>query len=116
MTKSCVRSLVAVLLVVQLFGLLTGVTLGLFAVKEVESLGLKELVDLGTGDTGEHLLGKLVLGVFALAFLTLLVLAHGDKTGTEADSFVRKLGLVLLGVSVVYEAPRGRGEKKKSKC
>lgn len=76
-------------------------TLSLLPVQEVKTLGLEELVDLCTSDTGEHLLGELVLGVFALGFLKLLVLAHGDKTGTETDGFVGELGLVLAGVLVV---------------
>lgn len=82
--------------------------LGLFAVEEVQALGLEELVDLCTGDTGEDLFGHLVLDGFAVAFLALLVLAHGDETGTEADGLVGELGLVLLGVAVVCSEQRGR--------
>lgn len=93
--------LTAVLLVVELFGLLTGVALGLFAVEEVKTLGLKELVHLGACDTCEHLLGELVTGSLALGFLTLLVLAHGDKARTESNGLVRELGLVLARVLVV---------------
>lgn len=96
-----VVALVAVLLVVKLFGLLAGVTLGLFAVEEVEALGFEELVDLTAGDAGEDLLGHLVLGVLATGFLALLVFAHRHETGSEADGFVRELGLVLLRVLVV---------------
>ncbi len=95
------KGLVTVLLVVQLLGLLTGVTLGLLPVEEVEALSLEKLVDFGTCDTGEHLLGEFVLGSFTVAFLTLLVFSHGEEGGTESNGFVRELALVLLRVLVV---------------
>lgn len=95
------RQLVGVLLVVELFSLLTSVTLSLFAVEEVESLGLEKLIDFGTGDTCEDLLGHLVLGVLALGLLALLVLAHCDEASTKSDGFVRELGFMLARVLVV---------------
>lgn len=62
--KLCLRVVlihVTVLLLVQVLGLLLGVSLGLLAVDVVQALGLEELVDLGAGDTSNHLLSKLVL-------------------------------------------------------
>lgn len=70
------------------------------------------LVDLGTGDTGEHLLGELVLGLFSVPLLALLVLAHSNKAGTESDSLVGELGLVLLRVAVVCSAQNIRSERR----
>lgn len=93
--------LTAVLLVVELFGLLASVALGLLTVEEVEALGFEKLVDFGASDAGEHLLSELVVGAFAVSLLTLLVFAHGNEAGTEADGLVRELRLVLLGVLVI---------------
>lgn len=104
----CARSLVAVLLVVKVFCLLTCVTFGFFAVEEVETFGFKELVDLCTCDTGEHFFGEFVTRVFTLGLLTLLVFSHGDKAGSEADGFVGELGLVLPWVLVVCCARLGK--------
>lgn len=53
------------LLLVQVLGLLLGLVLGLLAVEVVHALGLGQLVDLGGGEAGEHLLGELVLNGLA---------------------------------------------------
>lgn len=52
--------LAAVVLVVQLLAAVPGLALGALAVDVVGALGLGELVDLSTGETGEELLGELV--------------------------------------------------------
>lgn len=57
--------LAAVLGLVQVLSLLLGVVLGLLTVYEVEALGLEELVDLSSGNTGEDLLSEGV--VYGLA-------------------------------------------------
>jgi len=53
--------LVGVSLFVESLGLLLGLVLGFLAVDEVKSLGLEELVGLGTSQTGKDLLGQIVL-------------------------------------------------------
>ena len=47
-----------VLLVVELLGVLTSPALRFLAVDVVGTLGLAELVDLTTGETGDELLGE----------------------------------------------------------
>lgn len=46
-----------VVLIVHVLGVLLSVVVGLDLVGLVETLGLSELVDFGTGETGEELLG-----------------------------------------------------------
>lgn len=58
--------------------LVNGVPLGLLPVEVVEALGLSELVDLGTDESGEDLLGQRVVGGLALATLVVLVLSPGS--------------------------------------
>lgn len=53
-------ALAAVVLVVHLLGVAPGLALGLLAVPGIGALGFGELVDLGTGEAGEQLLGELV--------------------------------------------------------
>ena len=51
----------AVVLVVELLRLLAGLALGLLAVNVVGALGLSQTVDLAACETGNQLLGELVL-------------------------------------------------------
>lgn len=90
--------LAAVLLVVELLGLLLGVVLGLLAVDKVQALGLDELVDLEAGGGRQHLLGQAVLDGLALLALVLLPEAHALEGGRGADELVGHLGLVGLAV------------------
>lgn len=69
---------VAVLLLVQVLGLLLGVPLSLLAVEVVKALGLKELVDLSAGDAGEHFLGELVLDGLACATSNVSILTMNE--------------------------------------
>jgi len=48
----------AVMLIIHLFGVLLCLMLSPLLVGKVHAFGLGELVDLGTGETGEELLGK----------------------------------------------------------
>lgn len=59
----CTRHL-RVSLVVDALGVLLGVVLGLLAVKEVEALGLNQLVGLSTSKSSKELLGELVLALY----------------------------------------------------
>lgn len=54
-----------VVLIVHVLSVLLSVVVGLDLVGLVETLGLSELVDLGTGETGEDLLGGGVGDVLA---------------------------------------------------
>ncbi|MCO5565032.1 hypothetical protein L7F22_018702 [Adiantum nelumboides] len=58
--------------------LVNGVPLGLLPVEIVEALGLSELVDLGTDESSEDLLGQRVVGGLALSTLVVLVLSPGS--------------------------------------
>jgi hypothetical protein len=49
-----------VVLIVHVLNVLLGVVLGLLAVDEVHALGLGQLVNFGTGNTDEELLGELM--------------------------------------------------------
>lgn len=49
-----------VVVVVHTLGVLLGLVLGLLSVDKVHALGLGELVNLSTGNTGEELLGESV--------------------------------------------------------
>jgi hypothetical protein len=51
----------AVVLVVEVLGALLGLVLGLLAVPSILAFGLGETVNLTTGETGDHLLGELVV-------------------------------------------------------
>ena len=64
----------AVVLVVHRLGTVLGLTLGLLAVDVVGALGLAELVNLTTGETGDQLLGELVVNCLAC-----------DEKDTSAD-------------------------------
>ena len=55
----------AVVLVVHRLGTVLGLTLGLLAVDVVGALGLAELVDLAASETGDELLGELVVNGLA---------------------------------------------------
>ena len=91
-------ALAAVLLLVELLGLLLGVVLGLLAVDKVQALGLDELVDLEAGGGRQHLLGQAVLDGLALLALVLLPEAHALEGGRGAQELVGQLGLVGLAV------------------
>jgi hypothetical protein len=52
--------LLAIVLVIHVLNVLLGVVLGLLPVDEIHALGLGQLVNLGTGETDKHLLGKLM--------------------------------------------------------
>lgn len=86
---------VAVLLVVQPLGVLLGMMLGLLAVDKVEPLGLGQLVDLGAGKGGDHLLGEAVVDGLALLALLVLEQVHGLEGGGAAQQLVRQLALPL---------------------
>lgn len=92
--------LAAVLLVVQLLRVLTGMALGLLTVNEVETLGLAQLVDLGACKTSKHLLGKGMVDSLALGTLVLLKLVHGGEASTGAEKFVAQAALVVEVVVV----------------
>lgn len=53
------------MLIVKVLGPLLGLMLRSLLVKEVLALGLSELVDFGTGEAYEHLLGELMRDGFA---------------------------------------------------
>lgn len=89
---------VTVVAVVELLGVLLGVVLGLLSVDVVETLGLDELVGLGTGKGSEGLLGEAVLDGLALLALLVLEEVHGLEGGSTADKLVGELALVLLAV------------------
>jgi len=96
--------LVAVLLVVKSAGLLRSRMFGSRAVESIESLGLEQLIGLSTGETGKHLLGKLVL-----ITATGLVLLHRFKGRGTGDGLVSPLGVMGLAavnliVSVLVSA------------
>ncbi len=48
------------MLVIHVLNVLLGVVLGLLPVDEIHALGLGQLVNLSTGETDKHLLGKLM--------------------------------------------------------
>lgn len=52
--------LVAVVLVVELLGVLSGIALGTLTVNVVGALGLAELVNLASGESSQKLFGELV--------------------------------------------------------
>lgn len=56
---------VAVLLVVELLGLLLGLVLGFLTIDEVGTLGLGETVDAGAGKASNHLLGERVVDLLS---------------------------------------------------
>lgn len=89
--------LAAVLFIVQILGLLLGVVLGALTVDKVETLGLGHLVDLGSGQGSEGLLGKSMADLLAFLALLFLPQVHGLPGGRPADELVGELGLVLLG-------------------
>lgn len=74
--------------------------LGLLAVNEVEALGLDQLVDLGTGQGGNGLLGEAVADSLALGALVVLPLVHGGEAGAGAEKLMRQGALVVVVVVV----------------
>lgn len=52
--------MLAIVLVIHVLNVLLGVVLGLLPVDEIHALGLGQLVNLSTGETDKHLLGKLM--------------------------------------------------------
>jgi hypothetical protein len=68
---------VAVVLVIQVLGVASGIVLGTLAVDEVGSLGLGQLVNLGGSEASEELLGELVGD--GLACSCVLVSAQANK-------------------------------------
>jgi hypothetical protein len=56
---------VAILLLVQVLGLLLSMVLGLLTVKEVQALGLSQLVDLAACEASKELLGERMADLLA---------------------------------------------------
>lgn len=75
---------------------LLSVVLGLFTVKEVQTLGLELAVDESTSKTGSNLLGSGVVLNLAVLGLVVLVGLHGLEGGGTTDQLVGELGLVFL--------------------
>jgi hypothetical protein len=108
-------------LVVEVLGALLGLVLGLLAVPSILAFGLGETVNLTTGETGDHLLGELVVDWLAcvvvsawfceagtsilLTLLALLVFEHLHRHEWSAASYelVAELGLVSTAIVVIVD-------------
>jgi len=113
----------SVVLVVHLLGILLGLVLGLLAVDVVHTLGLSELVDLGTSESGKELFGELVRDrlaclacqqcfivrgsvVLALAALVVLECLEGSEGGTASNNLVAQAGLIVVIVALLVSVVR----------
>ncbi len=75
-----VAILVAVVLIIQVLGLLLGMAFGSLTVDIAETLGLDQLVDLGANGSSEQFLGHAVLDGISFFALLLLPETHALKS------------------------------------
>ena len=87
--------LIAVMLVVEVLGLLLGGVLRFLTIDEVGTLGLGELVDLGTSNASNDLLGEAVGHLLACDCPSVLALSYG----------LHRLCVVCVGQLKLINAP-----------